>query len=109
MSPPASEIIETSLMEPEGATNDIEAEPKDYKTLPNLEESCHQTNNSNDATNDTDRELLIASDECTHRRTFGQMHIKQKIKEKAIMYYHWFLILFKNGYWKTTLLLWYIW
>ena len=27
MSPPASEIIETSLMEPEDTTNDIETEP----------------------------------------------------------------------------------
>ena len=59
--------------------------------------------------NDSDRELLIASDKCTHRRTGFQMRIKQKIKEKAITYYHWSLILFQKGYWRTTLLLWYIW
>ena len=109
MSPPASEIIETSMLEPEGTTNDIEAEPKDYGTLPNMEENCCQTFDNSDVTNDSDHELLIASDECMYRRTLCQRHIKQRMKEKAITYYHWFLILFKNGYWKTTILLWYLW
>ena len=109
MSPHASEIIETSMMESESPTNDIETEPEDNRTLPNMEESCQQTIADNDITNDSDHGLLIASDECTHRRTLSRIHIKQKIKEKAITCYHWFLILFKNGYWKTTLLLWYLW
>ena len=109
MPPPASETIETSMVESESSTNDIETEPKDYGTLPSTKESFHQTIMDSDVTNDSDHELLIASDECTHRRTLSRIHIKQKIKEKAITYYHWFLILFKNGYWKTTPLLWYLW
>ena len=109
MPPPASETIETSMVESESSTNDIETEPKDYGTLPSMKESCHQSVTDSDVTNDSDHELLIASDECTHRLTLSRIHIKQKIKEKAITYYQWFLILFKNGYWKTTLLLWYLW
>ena len=109
MPPPASETIETSIVESESSTNDIETEPKDYGTLPNTKENFHQSIIDSDVTNDSDHELLIATDECTHRRTLSWIHIKQKIKKKAITYYHWFLILFKNGYWKTTLLLWYLW
>ena len=109
MFPHASEIIEIAVVESESPTNDIVTEPKDYGTLPSTKESCHQSIIDSDVTNDSDHELLIASDECTHRRTLSRIHIKQMIKEKAITYYHWFLILFKNGYWKTTLLLWYLW
>ena len=39
MSPPGSEIIEMSTLEPEGITNGIKTKPKNYGTLPNMEES----------------------------------------------------------------------
>ena len=44
--------------------------------------------------NESDHELLIAADEGVHRRNW---YLKKVIKEKAISYYHWLLLLFKNG------------
>ena len=76
---------------------DDEAETKEISgTLPNMD--------SNDLTvissdNDSDSELLL--DEHTQRR--------KQIINKLVNYYHWILILFKNGWWRTTLLLWYLW
>ena len=57
--------------------------------------------------NESDSVQLLTSVEHTHRLTFSQTYIKYFIKEKAFNYYHWFLLLFKNGWWRTTLLLWY--
>jgi len=69
-----------------------------YGTLPDMEISA-MTDFTIISDNESDSELLL--DERTHRRT--------KIMNKLINYYHWILILFKNGWWKTTLLLWFIW
>ena len=106
-----NEIVETSMTEPEDQTGEPEMELKDYGALPNEEENGQIANNDNDlvamsSDNESDQKLIIASDECTHRRTSS---LKGIIKEKAISYYHWFLLLFKNGWWRTTLLLWYLW
>ena len=106
-----NEIVETSMTEPEGQTGEPEMELKDYGTLLTKEENDQIATIDNDlvvmsSDNELDQELLIASDECTHRRTLS---LKRIIKEKAINYYHWFLLLFKNGWWRTTLLLWYLW
>ena len=116
MSSPEHDITETSMTETKDEAIEMESEPKEDGVLLNEEE---EENDSKLVTNgdvvvmssdsESDHELLIASDECTHRQTLLQLRIKQKIKEKAITYYHWSLILFKNGYWRTTLLLWYIW
>ena len=105
----ADEIVETSMTELEDQTG--EPEPKDYGTLPNKEENGQIATIDNDlvmmsSDNESDQELLITSDECVHRRTSS---LKRMIKEKAVSSYHWFLLLFKNGWWKTTLLLWYLW
>ena len=107
----ANEIVETSMTESEDQTGETEMELKDYGTLPNKEENGEIATIDNDlvmmsSDNESDQELLIASDECIHRQTSS---LKSIIKEKAISYYHWFLLLFKNGWWKTTLLLWYLW
>lgn len=101
------EIIETSMTESENPSDEMETQPKDNGTLPN-EEDNDQTADlvmmSSD--NESDQELLIMSDEHTHRR---YLTLKKMIKQKAVNYYHWFLLLFKNGWWRTTLLLWYLW
>ncbi|XP_065892907.1 synaptic vesicle 2-related protein-like isoform X2 [Dysidea avara] len=36
-------------------------------------------------------------------------YMKKLIVNKLVSYYHWKLILFKNGWWRTTMLLWYLW
>ena len=110
---PANGIVETSMMEPGSPPGEIESEPRDYGTLPNNEENG-QLAVSNDITvlssdNESDHELLIASDEHTHRQKLSLKTLKKKMKEKAGQYYYWFLLLFKNGWWRTTLLLWYLW
>ena len=114
VSSPVDDIIETSMTETEDEATKMESEPKEDVALLNEKENDSRMVANGDVVlmsshDKSDRELLIASDECTHRRTDFQMHIKQKIKEKAITYYHWSLILFQKGYWRTTLLLWYIW
>ena len=80
-------------------------------TLPNNETPTNIDNNAtltnmdnNDLTivssdNESDSELLL--DERTHRQKW--------ITNKLVNYYHWILILFKNGWWRTTLLLWFLW
>ena len=82
-----------------------------YGTLPNNETPPNIDNNAtlpnmdnNDLTimssdNESDSELLL--DEHTHRRKW--------ITNNLVNYYHWILILFKNGWWRTTLLLWFLW
>ena len=49
--------------------------------------------------NESDSELLL--DEHTLEREW--------ITNKLVNYYHWIKILFNNGWWRTTLLLWYLW
>ena len=108
------DIIETSMTETEDEATKMEREPKEDVALLNEEENDSRMVANGDVVlmssdDKSDRELLIASDECTHRQTDFYMRIQQKIKEKAITYYHWSRILFHKGYWRTTLLLWYIW
>ena len=56
--------------------------------------------------NESDSELLLVSD--GHMHKISRAPWTYTIKKEAINYYHWFLLLFKNGWWRTTLLLWYI-
>ena len=56
--------------------------------------------------NESDSELLLVSD--GHMHKISRAPWMYTIKKEAINYYHWFLLLFKNGWWRTTLLLWYI-
>ena len=107
------EVAEMSMTERENTTpGETEAEIKDYGTVPNKEENEQTADNDlvmMSSDNESDQELLIVSDEHTHKQTFTLAYIKRIMKIKACDYYHWFLILFKNGYWRTTLLLWYLW
>ena len=115
LSSPTNELAETSLMEPEDPSGEMHSDPKDYGTLPNVEENGHVAADNDivmmSSDVESDQELLIVSDEHTHRRTLSwkEMISKIVIKEKARSYYQWFLLLFKNGWWRTTLLLWYLW
>lgn len=53
---------------------------------------------------------LLSSSGCHHNnKECSCLCIGETVRDKAINYYHWFLLLFKNGWWKTTLLLWYLW
>jgi len=70
------------------------------KSLPNMDNN-ELTIISSD--NEPDSELLL--NEHTHRRT----QIMNKVVNGVVNYYHWILILFKNGWWRTTLLLWFLW
>ena len=70
-----------------------------YGTLPDMEISAMTDFTIVSSDNGSDSELLL--DEHTHRRKW--------ITNKLVNYYHWVLILFKNGWWRTTLLLWFIW
>ena len=78
--------------------DDEETEAKEAinGTLPNIDNNDLAIISSD---NESDSELLL--DEHTHRR--------KQIINKLVNYYHWILILFKNGWWRTTLLLWFLW
>ncbi|XP_065892909.1 putative transporter svop-1 [Dysidea avara] len=78
--------------------DDEETEAKEAVngTLPNIDNNDLAIISSD---NESDSELLL--DEHTHRR--------KQIINKLVNYYHWILILFKNGWWRTTLLLWFLW
>ena len=109
----ANGITETASTETENITSvETEADLKDYGSV--------QDNKENELTadddlvmmpsdSDSDLELLIVSDEHTNKRTLSLDKIKKIVKEKSTEYYHWFLLLFKNGWWRTTLILWYLW
>jgi len=89
----------TTILEDEGSkeiVNEASSIMDNNRTLPNTDNDDITIMSSD---NESDSELLL--DEHTHRRT--------KIMSKLVSYYHWILILFKNGWWRTTLLLWYLW
>ncbi|XP_065920283.1 putative transporter svop-1 isoform X2 [Dysidea avara] len=58
--------------------------------------------------NDSDSELLL-NEHVQHRQPHLWPRVKITIKNKLHQYYHWMELLFRNGWWKTTLLLWYMW
>ena len=102
-SSPDNDQVEASIVGSEDCSNEIEADNTSYETQPNQEETVISSDNVSDS------ELLLTSDDSTHKRTLSWKYSKLFIANKATKYYQWILILFKNGYWKTTLLLWYIW
>jgi len=56
--------------------------------------------------NDSDSELLL-DEHLKHRQP--NLWLRVEIATKLQQYYHWMELLFRNGWWKTTLLLWYMW
>ena len=103
-----NEQVETSIVGSENFPNEIKAGDISNETQPNKEESIDNELTVMPSDDESDNVLLLQSNERTHRQ-FSQSYLESFIKEKAVNYYHWFSLLFKNGWWRTTLLLWYIW
>ena len=103
------ELVEPSSVESDRCSNEIEDNPTSCITQPNKEETVDNDLTVISSESDSDNVQLLVPGEHTHRRTLSQYRIKLIIKEKAVNYYQWFLLLFKNGWWRTTILLWYIW
>ena len=55
------------------------------------------------------RLLLASSQCCVDDKECSWLCVRKTLRDKATNYFHWLLLLFKNGWWKTTLLLWYLW
>jgi len=100
-SPPLDDMME-SIMLSLGGKNDV-----GFGTLPSMEASQKSDLSMIASFHESERELLLGDH--THRRRLSCSYIKDTINERLVSYYHWILILFKNGWWKTTLLLWYLW
>ena len=104
------EQVVPSVAVSENYPDEIQANDTSCEGQPNKEETVDNELTVIPSDSESDSVLLLQSNKHTHRQ-FSQSYIQVKrvIKEKAINYYHWFLLLFKNGWWRTTLLLWYIW
>ena len=103
-------LVQPSSVESGSCPNEIEdSNPTSYITQPNKEETVDNNLTVMSSDSESDNVQLLVSDEHVHRQTFSKYHLKRITKQKAVNYYHWFLLLFKNGWWKTTILLWYIW
>ena len=100
-----NEQVETSTGGSENCSNEIEADNATHEAQPNKEET-ELTMMSPD--NESDSELLLTTDDSIHKHTLSWKYSKLFIRNKATKYHQWFLILFKNGFWRTTLLLWYL-
>ena len=75
---------------------------------PNQEESVNNELTVMSSDIESDGEKLLASDESACKQALSWAYSRRFIKSELTKYYHWLLILFKNGYWRTTVLLWYL-
>ena len=81
----------------------------DYGTVLNKEDNGQTADNGFfivSSENGSDQVPFTVSDNRIHKQI---AYIKETIKVKSYKFYHWFLLLFENGWWKTTLILWYLW
>ena len=101
-----NEQVETSTVGPKNCSNEIEADNATHETQPNKEETELTMMSPDD---ESDSELLLTTDDSIHKHKLSWKYSKVFVRNKATKYQQWFLILFKDGFWKTTLLLWYIW
>ena len=74
---------------------------------PPLEDEVFNNNHSIDMSEV--QRLLSQSQCCADDEECSWLCVRKRIRDKMTNSYHWFLLLFKNGWWKTTLLLWYMW
>ena len=100
----SSKSVEPSIISSENHSNELEEANSNYIQQLNKGETIDNEIAIISSDNDSDSVLLLDSNEHTLRPAS-----QNNMKQKAINYYHWFLLLFKNGWWRTTLLLWYIW
>ena len=97
----------TTLVDSSSEARLVTKEKSNYGTLPNTEESVNNEQiDDMSSINESEIELSLISEGNAHEQ---KRSCKEIIIEKFVTYYQWFLILFKNGYWKTTLILWYLW
>ena len=97
----------TSLVGCSGEARPVIKEATNYGTLPNVEESVNSDQLADrSSVNESEMELSLISEGNIHEQ---KRSCKEIVNERLVTYYQWFLILFKNEYWKTTLLLWYLW
>ena len=86
-----------------------------YGSLPGEETPPLEEEGFNDGLSSIDmtdiRRLLKRSQACSidNCDKCSWFYLRKLITIKIVNYYHWILILFKNGWWRTTLLLWYLW
>ena len=99
------ELVEPSSLESDRCSNEIENNPTSCITQPNKEKTVDSDITVISSETDSDNVQLLVPGEHTHRRTLSQYRIKLIISQKAVSYYQWFLLLFKNGLWRTTILL----
>ena len=100
----SNKSVEPSIISSENHSNELEEANSNYIQQLNKGETIDNEIAIISSDNDSDSVLLLDSNEHTLRPAS-----QNNMKQKAIKYYHWFLLLFKNGWWRTTLLLWYIW
>ena len=72
------------------------------------------SSSSEDEDLDDDQPIIMKSgrsprSQISDRDKCSWFYLRKMITTKLVNYYHWILILFKNGWWRTTLLLWYLW
>ena len=80
-----------------------------YTTQPNKEERIDNELTMMSSDNESDSEQLLTSNEYIHKKALTWAYTKYFIKSNTTKYRNWFFILFKNGYWRTTIILWYLW
>ena len=105
-STPKNEAVESTstIVEDEMETNS--ANGAINGTLPAFDATDLTAAVSSD--NDSDSELLL-TEHVQYRQPDLWPHVKVAVKSKLQQYYHWMELLFRNGWWRTTLLLWYMW
>ena len=103
------EQSELLVVRSENHSVETEADNTSYIAQPNKEKAIDSELTVISSDNESDGEMLLEFHESTHKRILSWKYIKHFIRNKFTKYYHWLLILFKNGYWKTTILLWYLW
>ena len=103
----AVKIPVTSLVHQSSEARPVITERSNYGTLPKMEESVNiEQHTDAPSIDESETDLPLISEENMHEQ---KLSCKEIVIKKLVTYWQWFLILFKNGYWKTTLLLWYLW
>ena len=91
-------LVQPSSAESDSCPNEIEDNnPTSYLTQPSKEETVDNNLTVLSSDSESDNIQLLVSDENVHKQAFSQHCLKHIAKHKAINYYHWFLLLYKNG------------
>ena len=103
----SDERVEPSIVGSDNCSNELS---DGHVTISNiLDETIDTEFTVMSSDNESDSVMLLQSNDHALRPIFSRAYVKRFFKAKANDYYHWFLLLFKNKWWRTTLLLWYLW